>query len=170
VQRTQRGVQAVEVLRIDPPEGVVLPFGEDAAQMVSEDILRSALEPARVKWFDKGKGFGFANVFGRPEDVFIHAEVLRVSGFADLAGRRGGGAADHRGQARPDGRPGRLLGSGFARKGLMLRALAWSRFLPAVAWAEAACAPGPAGPALGRRQAKALRSRWPMTSRNGRRA
>ena len=41
-------------------------------------------EAARVKWFDKGKGFGFANVFGRPEDVFIHVEVLRHSGFADL--------------------------------------------------------------------------------------
>ena len=38
----------------------------------------------RVKWFDKVKGFGFANVFGRPEDVFIHIEVLRRSGFADL--------------------------------------------------------------------------------------
>lgn len=85
VQRTQRGVQAVEVLRIDPPEGVVLPFGEDAAQLVGADILALPLEPARVKWFDKGKGFGFANVFGRPEDVFVHAEVLRVSGFADLS-------------------------------------------------------------------------------------
>lgn len=84
IQRTQRGVQAIEVTRIDPPEGVVLPFGEDAAQLVSADILALPLEPARVKWFDKGKGFGFANVFGRPEDIFINAEVLRVSGFADL--------------------------------------------------------------------------------------
>jgi CspA family cold shock protein len=42
------------------------------------------LEPARVKWFDKAKGFGFANVFGKPEDVFIHIEVLRRSGLADL--------------------------------------------------------------------------------------
>ena len=84
VQKTQRGVQAVEVLSIEPPEGIILPFGEDAAEMVSADILALDLEPARVKWFDKGKGFGFANVFGRPEDVFVHAEVLRVSGFADL--------------------------------------------------------------------------------------
>ena len=37
-----------------------------------------------MKWFDKAKGFGFANVFGRPDDVFIHIEVLRRSGFADL--------------------------------------------------------------------------------------
>jgi len=85
VQQTLRGVQAVEVLRIDPPEGVVFPLDDEAGQLLGDDILALAMEPARVKWFDKGKGFGFANVFGRNEDVFIHAEVLRVSGFADLA-------------------------------------------------------------------------------------
>ncbi len=85
IQKTQRGVQAVEVLKIEPPEGVVFPLGDEAGQMASTDILALPLEPARVKWFDKGKGFGFANVFGRSEDVFVHVEVLRVSGFADLA-------------------------------------------------------------------------------------
>ena len=50
----------------------------------AEDVTALPLEPARVKWFDKDKGFGFANVFGRAEDVFVHVEVLRVSGFADL--------------------------------------------------------------------------------------
>jgi CspA family cold shock protein len=85
VQRTQRGIQAVEVLRIDPPEGLSFPLAEEGAQLVGADILTLPMEPARVKWFDKGKGFGFANVYGRGEDVFIHAEVLRVSGFADLA-------------------------------------------------------------------------------------
>ena len=85
IQSTQRGVQAVEVLKIEPPEGLTLPLGEDAGHMSQEDLLALPLEPARVKWFDKAKGFGFANVFGRPEDVFVHIEVLRVSGFADLA-------------------------------------------------------------------------------------
>lgn len=84
VQQTQRGVQAVEVVSIEPPEGVVFPLADEAGQMLGADIMALAMEPARVKWFDKGKGFGFANVFGRPDDVFIHAEVLRVSGFADL--------------------------------------------------------------------------------------
>lgn len=83
-QATQRGYQAVEVLRIDPPEGVSLPLTEEAALGTAEEILALPLEPARVKWFDKVKGFGFANVFGRSEDVFVHVEVLRVSGFADL--------------------------------------------------------------------------------------
>ncbi|WP_151719914.1 cold-shock protein [Gemmobacter serpentinus] len=85
VQNTQRGVQAVEVLTIEPPAGVAFPLGEDHAMATPEEIAARPMEPARVKWFDKGKGFGFANVFGRPEDVFIHIEVLRMSGFADLA-------------------------------------------------------------------------------------
>ena len=84
VQQTQRGVQAIEVIAIDPPEqpeGSTLADFED----IDPDLMQSApLEPARVKWFDKGKGFGFANTFGNNEDVFIHVEVLRRSGMADL--------------------------------------------------------------------------------------
>lgn len=84
VQTTQRGVQAVEVLGIEPPADAVLPMQDENAPMTPEELAAHPLEPARVKWFDKSKGFGFANVFGRPEDVFIHIEVLRISGFADL--------------------------------------------------------------------------------------
>ena len=85
IQQTSRGVQAVEVLHIQPPEGAVLVLAEEDQSGLPEDVTSLMLEPARVKWFDKDKGFGFANIFGRPEDVFIHIEVLRVSGFADLA-------------------------------------------------------------------------------------
>ncbi|MFN3970949.1 MAG: cold-shock protein [Gemmobacter sp.] len=84
VQQTARGAQAVEVLAIDPPAGGGAAVGEEVAGQVLADVLALPLEPARVKWFDKSKGFGFANVFGRAEDVFIHIEVLRASGFADL--------------------------------------------------------------------------------------
>ncbi|EAQ11233.1 putative cold-shock DNA-binding protein [Maritimibacter alkaliphilus HTCC2654] len=82
VQDTPRGMQAVEVLAIhaaESEETITSTFTEDL------DLSRAdPLEPARVKWFDKGKGFGFANAFGKPEDVFIHVEVLRRSGLADL--------------------------------------------------------------------------------------
>ena len=84
VQMTLRGVQAVEVLSIEPPAGATVPLNEEGLTVSHDELEALALEPARVKWFDKGKGFGFANVFGRSEDVFIHIEVLRVSGFADL--------------------------------------------------------------------------------------
>jgi CspA family cold shock protein len=57
----------------------------DESDQPSAEMLAALLvEPARIKWFDKAKGFGFANVFGKAEDVFIHIEVLRQSGFADL--------------------------------------------------------------------------------------
>ena len=52
--------------------------------------------------FDKAKGFGFANIFGRPEDVFIHIEILRHSGFADLA------SGEAVGRRVIEGRRGRL--------------------------------------------------------------
>lgn len=84
-QATPKGTQAIEVLDIIPPEGENVPLSEGIGTTDSAVIAALPLEPARVKWFDKGKGFGFANVFGRPEDVFLHVEVLRRSGFADLA-------------------------------------------------------------------------------------
>lgn len=82
VQETPRGFQAIEVLSI------AAPAPEDAEfQTFTEDLdldRADPLEPARVKWFDKGKGFGFANAFGKADDIFIHIEVLRRSGLADL--------------------------------------------------------------------------------------
>lgn len=84
VQKTERGVQAVEVLSIEPPAGGMVQMVEAGLEISAAEIAALIPEPARVKWFDKIKGFGFANVYGKPEDVFIHIEVLRLSGFADL--------------------------------------------------------------------------------------
>lgn len=84
VQQTQRGVQAVEVLEIEAPPVGQITLLDDQTEIDAASIAALPLEPARVKWFDKAKGFGFANVFGQSEDVFIHIEVLRMSGFADL--------------------------------------------------------------------------------------
>ncbi|MGJ8623587.1 MAG: cold-shock protein [Yoonia sp.] len=84
VQETDRGLQAVEVLAIEPPKSEgVMPL-RDMVEFTEEDIASRPIEPARVKWFDKGKGFGFANVFGNDEDIFVHVEVLRRSGLSDL--------------------------------------------------------------------------------------
>lgn len=102
VQQTPRGVQATEVISIEPPQGIVIPQGEDSIGLPPEKLAELDLEPARVKWFDKAKGFGFANIFGRAEDVFIHIEVLRLSGFADLQ------AGEAIGIKTVDGRRGRM--------------------------------------------------------------
>ncbi|KUP90916.1 cold-shock protein [Tritonibacter horizontis] len=81
---TERGVQAVEIVSITPPERDDTPILSDLAEIDAAELSNSPLEPSRVKWFDKAKGFGFANVFGSDEDVFLHVEVLRQSGLSDL--------------------------------------------------------------------------------------
>lgn len=84
-QRTPRGVQVVEILSIEPPTADPMPAIADLCSATPEEIAVLPLLPARVKWFDKAKGFGFANIFEQKADVFLHIEVLRHSGFSDLA-------------------------------------------------------------------------------------
>jgi CspA family cold shock protein len=93
--RGQRGLAAQEILEVEEapePEQPAMPgqppgFAEGPRPTeflaAAEDL--GPLVPARVKWFDKQKGFGFVNVFGNPEDVFVHMETVRRSGFQDLA-------------------------------------------------------------------------------------
>lgn len=80
---TQRGLQASEIVEIQMPENVA-----DAGAGTPLDLpdvpSDAPVLAARIKWFDKAKGFGFANVFGEADDVFVHVEVLRRAGFSDL--------------------------------------------------------------------------------------
>lgn len=84
VQQTGRGVQAIKLLAVTAPETAPAAGLEDIAELDAAEVADAPFRPARVKWFDRGKGFGFANVFGSREDVFLHIEVLRQCGFADL--------------------------------------------------------------------------------------
>lgn len=80
VNYTDRGAQAQEVLSLTPPSD------EEVQSSPRIDIPHTdaPFVAARVKWFDKAKGFGFANEFGNADDVFIHVEILRRFGFADM--------------------------------------------------------------------------------------
>ncbi len=83
VQQTERGRQAVEVMEIvpaaTPPEVMAALFDPANGQAAGP------LQPARVKWFDRVKGFGFVNVYGKADDVFLHMETLRQFGYGEVA-------------------------------------------------------------------------------------
>lgn len=80
-----RGRQATEILSLVPPADENKSAIADLDCLTPQQRAALPLWPARVKWFDKVKGFGFANLFGQKGDVFLHLEVLRQSGLADLA-------------------------------------------------------------------------------------
>lgn len=84
VVETPRGSQAQEILSIAPPEPTDEGEGGRSPLPFDETLQGGDIVPARIKWFDRAKGFGFANVFGLGDDVFIHIEVLRRSSLADL--------------------------------------------------------------------------------------
>jgi CspA family cold shock protein len=82
VQSTERGRQAIEVVDVVPGEA-----SAEGSALIAElppGTAAGPLEPARVKWFDRIKGFGFVNLYGKPEDVFLHMETLRQYGYGEV--------------------------------------------------------------------------------------
>jgi len=83
VLRGPRGLQAFRILSMDLSTAVH-PSETPPARTAVIVKATSGVERARVKWFNRFRGFGFLTRGEGTPDIFVHAETLRRFGLTEL--------------------------------------------------------------------------------------
>ena len=78
-----RGLQAFRILSLAEPTAVH-PAQMPPSRTHVSVTATSGLERAKVKWFNRLRGFGFLSRGEGAPDIFVHVETLRLFGLTEL--------------------------------------------------------------------------------------
>src|SRR6185312_17129767 len=78
-----KGLQARRLLALDNSTAAPQAVGSDRAPRYVAEPKGTAFD-ATVKWFNRGKGYGFVSRGPNSPDIFVHMETLRRYGIREL--------------------------------------------------------------------------------------